>query len=362
MEVKQTKSFNTIAERIIYGLNFIYSEFVPIKSKRADEKSQRKVHKLMEQMIDKLYVEPDVLNLAVNTDEAYEWYALNNSNIELDKVYKSITKGLYSFYKFLYITFLYGEIKENFLLIDNKILSKNKAIYKSFYKSFLNEFGIDIERRKGETRFNTDNDILWGLKLLAEKTPVKINNWTPYALLNFVCCSFTGDYSFLLTRVDNVVGLNGLLLEIEDKYIENGYKKSLSFSFGPSVFEYSIKYQNKVGGFVVGYKPRKYWQFYFGSMNSIGVKAMLEDFENLENVVQKYLITVCTICNSCLRCTKGSRNKILAVKIKRDGKEYNLCNDNYARHNWETINHDLALQLFKYHNAQEIYGSNWKKE
>lgn len=362
MKIKQTKSFNTISERIIYGLNFIYSEFVPIKSEKVDEKSQRKVHKLMGQMIDKLYVAPEFLNLAVNTDETYEWYALNNSNLELDKVYKSIFKGLYDFYKYLYISFLHGESKENCLSITNKTLSKNKASYKPLYKTFLNEIGIDIKKGKVETMFTAESDTLKGLKLLAEKTPVNINRWTPYVLLNFACCSFTGDFSFLLTRVDSVVGLDGLLLEIEDNYMTSGYEKSIKCSFGASGFAFSISFQNKVGGFIIGYNPRKYWQFYFGSMNSIGVKAMLEDFENLDYDLQKHLINVCKTCNGCLGCTKGGRNKILAVKVKHDSKEYNLCNDNYARHNWETINSDLALQLFKYHTEQENYGTNWKKK
>lgn len=97
-------------------------------------------------------------------------------------------------------------------------------------------------------------------------------------------------------------------------------------------FDFKITFKNKVGGFVFGYNPRKYWQFFFGSLNSIGVKAMLEDFENLDNDLQKQLIGVYKTCNSCLHCAKGGRNKIFSVKIKHDGKEYNLCPDNFFRH------------------------------
>lgn len=358
MKIKQAKSFNTISERIIYELNFLYSEFVPIKSEKVDERSQRKVHKLMEQILDKLYVSPESLGLAIYSDEAFDWYSLNSSNPELDSAYKSIFKCLYNFYKYLYISFLYGEVNESFLLISNKTLSSNKASYKPIYKTFLKEFGVDLVKNRSETLFAAEDDILLGLKLLAERIPVNVNNWTPYALINFVCCSFSGDFSFLTKRVDDVVGLNGLLLEIESNYIKNGYEKSIKLNFGPSVIELSIKYHKKVGGFVIGYNPRKYWQFYFGSMNSIGVKAMLDDFDNIDNDVQKYLISVCKTCNNCLVCTKGGRNRILAVKVNYEGKEYNLCNDNYARHNWEKVNSDLAFQLFKYHNAQETYGAN----
>jgi hypothetical protein len=340
----------------------MYSEFVPIESEKANEQGQQKLHRLMGQIIDKLYETPKLLNLADNADEAYDWYAINNTNPELDKVYKSIFKCFFDFYKFLYISFLWGETNDNYLSISNTVLKENKTSYKPQYKILLKEIGIDIEKGGTEIIVIAENDIIQSFRLLAEKIPVNINPWTPYALINFACCSFTGNFNFLLTRVDNVAGLNGLLLEIQNNCLENGYEKNIKCTFGATGFDFNITLRNRVGGFVFGYNPRKYWKFFFGSMNSIGVKAMLEDFENLDKELQKHLISVCKTCNGCLGCAKGGRNKIFAVKVKHDGKEYNLCPDNYSRHNWETINDDLAAVLFKYHAAQEIYGSDWKKK
>jgi hypothetical protein len=340
----------------------MYSEFVPVESEKADEQGQKKLHRLMGTMIDRLYETPELLNLSGSADGAYEWSAVNNSNPELDKGYKSIFKCLSDFYKFLYISFLRGEINSNHLSVSNTVLKENKTGCKPPYKTLLKEIGIDIEKGKTETIATAENDILQSLRLLAEKVPVNVNPWTPYALINFACCSFTGDFNFLLTRVDHVAGLNGLLLEIQDKCLERGYEKSIKCSFGASGFGFSITFQNKVGGFIIEYNPYKCWKFSFGSMNSIGVKAMLEDFENLDNDLRKFFITVCKTCNSCLFCAKGGRNKIFAVKVKHEGKEYTLCPDNYSRHNWETMNRDLAAVLFKYHAAQEVYGSDWKKK
>jgi hypothetical protein len=340
----------------------MYSEFVPIESEKADEQGQQKLHRLMGQMIDRLYKAPELLNLAGDADEAYEWYAINNTNPELDKVYKSIFKCLFDFYKFLYISFLLGEINDNHLSISNSVLRENKVRYMPQYRNLLEDIGINIENGRTEIIFTAENDIIQSFRLLAEKTPVNSNPWTPYALINFACCSFTGDFNFLLTRVDRIRGLNGLLQEIESNCLENGYEKNINCSFGASGFDFGITFRNRVGGFVIGYNPRKYWQFFFGSLNSIGVKFMLEDFENLDKDLQKHLIGVCKTCNGCLGCTKGGRNRIFAVKVEHDGKEYNLCPDNYSRHNWETIDEDLAAALFKYHAAQEVYGSDWKKK
>ena len=362
MTIKPMTAFNTISQRIIYGLNFMYSEFIPIESEKADEQDQQKLHMLMGQMIDKLYENPKLLNLADDADEAYEWYATNNTNPGLDKVYQSIFKCLFDFYKFLYISFLRGETYDHCLSISNTVLKEYKASYKPQYRILLKEIGIDIEKARTEIIVTAENNIIQSLRLLAEKTPVNVNPWTPYALMNFACCSFTGDFNFLLTRLDDVAGLKGLLQKIQNHCLENGYEKNIKCSFGAAGFDFSITLHNRVGGFVFGYNPRKYWKYFFGSMNSIGVKAMLEDFENLDRDLQRHLISVCKTCNGCLGCTKGGRNNIFAVQVKHDGEEYNLCPDNYSRHNWETINDDLAASLFKYHAAQEIYGSDWKKK
>lgn len=362
MTIKPMKTFERISQRILYGLNFMYSEFEPIESDKADAQSQRKLHRLMGQIIDRLYENPELLNLADNEDEAYEWYAVNNTNPALDNVYKSIFKRLYDFYKFLYISFLLGEADNDHFTVSNTILRENKASYIPQYKTMLKEFGINIDKGKTGIIFIAENDIIQSLRLLAERTPVNINPWTRYAIINFACCSFTGDFNYMVERVDKVTGLNGLLLNIQSNCLENGYEQEIRFSFGTSGFDFIITFRNRVGGFIIGYNPRKYWQFYFGSLNSIGIKAMLEDFENLDHDLQKYFIIVCKTCHGCLSCTKGGRNGIFAVSVQYDGKDYNLCPDNFSRHIWETMNPALAAVLFKYHAAQEIYGSGMKKK
>ena len=89
---------------------------------------------------------------------------------------------------------------------------------------------------------------------------------------------------------------------------------------------------------------------------------MLEDFDNLDNDLQTYLLSVCSSCNGCRSCTKGGKNRVHTVKVTYNGKEYALCPDTYSRNNWETIRLDTAKVLFKYHDMQEVYGSNWKKK
>lgn len=108
MSVKKTANFETIAHRVIHRLSFMYSKFVPIQPKEANEQCQKKLHDLMKQLIDKLYENPGLLNLPGDKDEAYEWWQVNNMRPELDKVYSLFSRVFTNFIDFC-IFHLYTE-------------------------------------------------------------------------------------------------------------------------------------------------------------------------------------------------------------------------------------------------------------
>lgn len=359
MIIKQISSFDTISKRVIYGLNLIYSEFELIESKNVSEQNQKKLHDLMGLMIDRLYENPEILNLTAHKDEAYQSYEINNMKPELDKIFQSIFKELYEFYKFLYVTALHGEINLNCMTISSEDLKKNKTAYKSQYKTLLNEVGIEVIKDKTDVSVSADNGLLQSLKLLAEKVPVNINKWTPYVLANFACCSFTNNFNYLLSRTDRVCGLNGLLLQLQKRCLEEGYVPSVECSITATSLGYNIIFRNKIGGFLFCFLVRKYQQFSFGTLNGIGEKAMIEDFENLGTDLQAHFISICRVCTHCLACTKGGKNKVFAINVVYGGKEYNLC-PSFPQHSWDTIDNRLTDVLFKYHAAQNQYGIDRK--
>lgn len=246
------------------------------------------------------------------------------------------------------------------MFADNAALKESKASYKSQYKTLLNEIGMDIDKGKSTTKISADSDILHSLKLLAEKVPVNINKWTPYVLANFSCCSFINDFNYLVAITDAENNLNGHLLQFQERCLAEGYEQVIKCTLGASGFDFNITFQNKVGGFLIVFNPRKHWPFSFGTLNEIGEKAMLEDFESLDKELQKHFISICKTCNGCQGCTKGGKNKIFAVHVHFDGKDYNLC-PSFPQHGWESYDRKLIDVLFKYHSAQEKYGIDWKK-
>jgi len=340
----------------------IFSQFIPVDSKSVTITNQEKLHKIMGLIIDKLYNNPELLNLTTHKDEAYQSHEVNNMKPELDRIYQSVFKSLYEFYKFLYITALHGELKINYLIVSNMVLKNYRTGYKPQYNTLLNEVGIEAIKNKTEVSITSSDDgLLQSLKILAEKVPVNINQWTPYALANFACCAYKNDFNYLLERADTVNNLNGLLLDMQENALAKGYKQSIRCNMGATGFDFNISLKNTIGGFLIGYNPRKYKPFYFGTENGIGEKTMIEDFNNLDKELQEHFIKVCKICNSCLICTKGGKNKIFASNVIHNGKEYNLC-PSYPRHSWESIDEHLMNVLYKYHDAQEKYGVDWKKK
>ena len=240
MEIIKTKVFNTISQRILYGLNFMYSAYAPVESEKTDVQSQKKLHEKLQQILDRLYENPKLLNFPDTVDEAWEWHELNNSKPELDALYKSICKTLFDFYKFLYFSSLKGTIEDGSLFVSSLALKEERVSYKAQYKILLHEVGIEINKQKSGICFFAERGIMESFQFLAERVPVHVNPWTPYALINFACCSFTGDFGYLLSRVDNVADLGGLLPDIERRCLENGYKRCIKCSFGPSGFDFRM--------------------------------------------------------------------------------------------------------------------------
>jgi len=202
--------------------------------------------------------------------------------------------------------------------------------------------------------------VLQSLKLLAEKVPVNVNKWTPFVLSNFACCLFTGDFSYLLQRTDSENNLDELLSVLQKQAIDKGYTQSIECKMTATSIDFTIAFKNGVGGFLIGYNPRKYKPFYFGTMNGIGEKAMLGDFDKLDEDLKEHFINICRPCSSCRGCVKGGKNEMFTTKVSYYGKDYVLC-PCFPNHSWDTMDRRLIDLLFKYHDAQNIYGVDWKR-
>ena len=72
----------------------------------------------MDSVLTVLENNPDIINLLLDTDQAFPWGVCNNGNPELNKLFVDCCGKLYDFYNFLYIAGKYGHRSENGWVIE----------------------------------------------------------------------------------------------------------------------------------------------------------------------------------------------------------------------------------------------------
>jgi len=360
MEITKIKDFDTISQRILYGYNFAFSDFAPVKSDSADADAQREAHCLMRRITDELYKNPALLDLPLAEDDSYGWYVCNNQRPQLNEIYLDAHKKVYEFYKFLYFSTLSGDIQSGRLRVKKDDLRLHKAPYKAINKNLLRTVGFDvvIEKENVVLQYAGAKGVLPALKFLAKvhagrKPAMKFaSDLKP--VFEFIRCTYSGSYEYILERIDALYEYDGMLMDLKKQCLDDGYKQILYLDVGPTSFCFNVLLQKDVGGFRIGYNPRKYQQFCFATMNGIGEKAMLEDFCNLSADMQKHFVEICRPCNGCLGCTKGGRTKPYTVEVQFRDRVFDLC-PQFPQHEWEVFTPDRINTLFEYHDLQEKY-------
>ena len=156
------------------------------------------------------------------------------------------------------------------------------------------------------------------------------------------------------SRVDALLGLNGVLPALRQTCESLGYVSNVRALLTRTDFSFNVELRRGVGGFLLVFSPRKAVKAGFGTLNGVGEKAMLEDFDNLPPDMKDYFLTICKPCNGCLECTKKGRNKPFTVCVSHNGRQYVLC-PLFPRHLWEAPDPQLVRRLMTYHELQERY-------
>ena len=123
----------------------------------------------------------------------------------------------------------------------------------------------------------------------------------------------------------------------------------------------NCKYAKEVGGLSIEYNTL--WPTVrFLNMTSIGIKAILEHADELDEHLKQLLVRFCKHCNDCMGCTKGGKNKQFDITINAGGTDQRLC-PQFMQMEWYNgdISTDKIDCLLDFNELQERYGKNWKK-
>jgi len=350
MLTHRINEFKNISQRILYGLYFAYSDFEPVVSEFANDEEQKTLHTNMKCLIGKLYDNPALLGLPTNKDEAYDYLVCNNERPELNKIYMAAFKTLHRFFNFLYSMAQCGNIDGDMLVCKISKLKQKKVIIEPSFKDALNTINIMTKKNKDEIVLlhENDNGLVKALQLLAKTR----------SLFDFICCLYNGNHDYLLQRIDNLYGYNGLLKELKERCDEKGYYNyNFNAEFIPTNLSYGIGFGTGFGGIYIKYYTRKYQQFIFEGPGGRGLKVLLSDFEKHPPRVQKHIIDTCKRCTHCHGCTnggkiKGGKDQDIIVKYKSE--LIDICT-NFPVAWWYEFNRELMETLLEYNEVRRKY-------
>lgn len=358
-------NFSSIAERILYSIIIAFSKRNHIANDKVSIQAQEQLHDLMCGILTSMYNNPTVLKIPIDdSDDAFSPHECLNQYPERTKRFKSVYEIITSFYMFLYTSGLNGQVIDGKLEVES---SKIKPKIKPIYLEYLTTFGFEIEKRQTQLVFSypANKNILDAWKLLAE-TSVEYGKLTPYTsgtLFNFVACVFNGDYSYWLDKSNDLLGFEpGFLKSVFDIYRSKEYQITIYGELSGNAFAMHCMSKKEVSGISFEYLSRQHPAFLVRPLNFIGVKSLLEQFDELDNDVKELLVNTCKKCTGCLLCTKGKNIKIHAQKVNIKDKTINLC-PSYPDMYWfnQEITDNVVSTIIKFNQLQEVNGKDWHK-
>lgn len=324
-ENKIGKSFDSLAQRMIYVYIATFPEFIPLASDQASKDSQKQMHDFLWSVITGLYEDPTLIDLPIQPDDCYENWMLNNRKPELITMMRKINKVLDSFYTLLIKIGEVGEIKDNRLYVDKsavRISSKNLT--------WLGNIGLKNESNKTDTAFWSEEypEMLPAWKLLSS---VAIENPLDSVLL-FSRGIFDASFNYSSGIYAVLSGNPVLFNEFQRFFEDNGYDYSIHDRGKPIVdncasLEWHKEFNAKDGdGMKIRYDYRKVNQIVFELMIP-RFRELLLQFEKMDDELKNLAVErtkKCDKCGYCIQTDKVNR-KIIAFKAEYNGETYEMC-------------------------------------
>ena len=335
-DVMQLFSFDSLAQRVLYRYAFVFSDFFPIESDDVSIDSQCSLYDLFGSIVHGLTDNPSVLTLSTaHPDEWLNAHMIMSARPELFKVRNECQKAFIDLSKLLFAIGMYGKFQDGRIVTPVSALPKFTAKKRAVFSSYLAQFDFAI-KDDGEffaVQFPKQPEVLAVLQLLASKCSEKPR----YQETMFMLWLHHNDYIHFLKKIATLIGLDESFCEyIDQKYRSYGYIPTYS------VNEYTANctYSKGVGGLEIAFSTL--WPTVrFVNETCIGIKAMLEHADELEESIREQLVRSCKPCNGCMTCTKSGKNKQFAVAVQIAGSTYTLCPE-FVQMEW--YNSDISRE------------------
>ncbi|HEX3046131.1 MAG TPA: hypothetical protein VHY08_15355 [Bacillota bacterium] len=336
MEHKIGHSFDSLAQRILYYYAGTFPKFIPVPSKDASEHSQEQMYQFMKGMVEKLYRQPELLNLPMIPDDSYQDWELQKTKPELIQTMRKYIQKIDEFYLVLFHLGELGQVKSRACARDHQLhLLKSDLKITGKMLSTLGQLGLLSESYKEEWIFRCDeyDDIFPAWQLLVSNASKNSQN----QLLFFSRCIFDTGYFHTGDIFESLVNNQPAFRMLTDYFRQNGYER-VDFRENEISLDWVKNYAKKAeplkaswaerthGGISIYYDYRKKNQIIFG-LRVPHFKELLAQFAEMDDPLKELIITRTKKCDHCGYCTqtdKTGTRKPQIVTVTHQG-EYHLC-------------------------------------
>jgi len=364
LDSMQLLSFDNLAQRVLYRYAFSFADFVPIESYTVSIEAQRSFYDFCASVVRGIADDPTLLG--VSTEHPDEWLGAHeclNMRPGLQKVRNECLKAFNGIAGLLFAAGFCGELQNGQLVVRRSDLPKLTGKSLAIYLKLVAQYGLLSESQKDYLLFAYPKspDALTAWKLLAETTlgSDNPNNNKDELWPRFILWFHNNDGTFFLNRIQKLLGLDDDFFEyISNKYLSSDYSAKLVVD----QYRTSCVFIKNVGGLSIEYATLSP-TVRFVNYTCIGIKAVLEHADEMDDDIKPQLIKFCNPCNNCMGCTKGGKNKLFAVSVHFKDKEHRLC-PQFVQMAW--YNNDISREKIDFmlalNELQERYGKNWRKK
>ncbi len=329
MENKIGKSFDNLAQRMVYSYGATFPEFVPVVSEEASEASQRDLYGFLKELVARLYDDPTLLSLPSREDDSYGDWELQKKKPKLIVEMKAIQKKINEFYLLLMQLGRFGTVCGDSLHVDKAYLK----LYGGMVKK-LDRLGLSCEDagEKSVFRCEAHPGLFPAWKLLVRGADKQAN-----PVIFFSRGMFDPGYSYPSAIFASIAGEKQAFEALQSFFVQNGYKRvdcrenqvSLDWVRNYGKKEEPLKgswAEREHGGLSVWFDYSRRNQVFFG-LRVPRYKEVLGHFDGMEDRLKEFVISKTKQCNNCGYCTqtdKTGTRKMQYTTVSYKG-EYNLC-------------------------------------
>ncbi|WP_310602759.1 hypothetical protein, partial [Anaerosporobacter sp.] len=308
-ENKIGKSFDNLAQRVIYPYIISYPEFEPVKNNDVSESAQKQMYDFMKNTFVTMYNNPEIIGLPIEEDGCFGEGVLYNSNPELNNMMKKFEKKFLDFFNFLFELGFYGEVLDNKLHISKakKAINKNK-------QTMLVRLGLECETKEETVIYSNEYPELcvgWNALSICsnavwDKDITKAIVSQSFARLMFMKCLYA-DEIVADSRLYNGLEQSGVYLsQLETFLIEKGYTYN-SHDGGYTLVKHCAN--NKDGKFKVlfDWKKKNQLKYYFEIPGF--TKLVTNHYDKMDDSLKGLVFSRLNNCYNCGYCTQTGNHQ-----------------------------------------------------